>query len=293
MKNIFVLFIIIVTSTYNSFCQLNIIDSNCDKLWYITSGAFCNNPVDTCLMKTDIFKLGGTIMENEIVYTSVLKSSDSILISWDTIGYIREVNRKVFYKPYSKIYEFLLYDFGLELSSDIYMYNRLYGIDSLKFTVTKIDTILIGNEKRKRMFLSGDQNEIWIEGLGSLKGLIFSGMFVSGGFTEVSCFSENGNIVYKNPKYENCFCTRNETAKIDLTNEPILYPNPSKGFVIIRDMINAKFQLYDLSGFRIIDRNINTHNFNIDVSKLKSGIYIYNINYLDTNIVGRLILKDK
>jgi len=293
VKNIFVLFILLVTSTYNLLSQVNILDKDLDKLWYIVSGGFCDYSLDTCFMKTDVFKLGSTLMENEIEYTSVLRSSNPNLILWDTIGYIREVKRKVFYKPSSKKYEFLLYDFGLELSSDIYLHNRLYGIDSLKFTVTKIDTILIGNEKRKRIFLSGDQDEVWIESIGSLKGLIFSGIFISGGFRELSCFSENGEIVYKNPKYENCLCTTIEDAIIDLTNEPILYPNPSNGAVIIRDMINATFQLFDLSGLRVMNSKIKTHHFNIDVSKLKGGVYIYKINYLDSNVVGKLILKDK
>jgi len=292
MKNLYLILVTLFSLTGNTYCQLNIIDNDREKLWYIISGAFCY-PIDTCYMETEVLKLGEKVIKNELTYTSVLKTSDSTLTTWDKIGYLREIDRKVYYRPVSKDSDYLLYDFNLGLSSEIYIINPLYGEESIRLTVNRIDSVYFGTEKRKRMFFSEDKKEIWIEGIGSLKGLIYSGILIDGGFKEISCFLENGNVIYKNPKYEGCFCIRDIDKISEIDNDLFLYPNPVNGIVCLRGMINVIFQLFDLSGLQIMKCEIKNNNFNIDVSMLQSGVFLYNIKYHNTNMGGKLIIKDK
>jgi hypothetical protein len=288
MRKIFLILFALCTFTGRAYCQLNIIDNSREKLWYIISGTICG-PIDTCKLETTVIKLANEAVINGLTYTPVLSSSDSAFTLWDTTGYLREVDRKVFYRPVSRDSDYLLYDFSLGLSSKIYLTNTFSRYDhSFEYTVSCIDSVFVGSEKRKRMFLSGFDNEIWIEGLGSFKGLIYSGLAIDGGFKELSCFSENGNIVYKNPKYGNCFCT----TDIEPTKEIDSDIYSANGIVSLRGINDAIFQLYDLSGLQILNRKIESNNVNLDVSMLKNGVYLYNIKHHDSNTGGKLIIKD-
>lgn len=271
-----------------AYSQLNIIDNSREKLWYIVSGSICS-PLETCNPETSVIKFGNEVIINGLTYTTVLKSTDSVLTSFKTISYIRESDRKVYYRPLSRDSDYILYDFNLGLSSKIYLTNTLYIRDyTLEYTVYRIDSIIIGSEKRKRMFLSGYHNEIWIEGIGSLDGLVFSGMGMDGSFHDLSCFSENGNVIYKNPEYENCFCTTDLEAIKEIDGN--IYS--SNGIVRIKGMTKGIFQLFDLSGLQILNREIENNNVNIDISMLKSGVYLYNIKLQNSNKGGKLIIKD-
>lgn len=271
-----------------TYSQLNIIDNSREKLWHIVSGSICS-PLETCNPETSVIKFGNEVIINGLTYTAVLKSIDSVFASLDTIGYLKEFDRKVYYRPISRDSDYILYDFNLGLSSKIYLTNTLSGKDhSFEYTVYRIDSVFIGSEKRKRMFITGFHNEIWIEGLGSLDGLIFSGMGMDGRFNDLSCFSENGNVIYKNPKYENCFCS----TDIEAIKEIDGYIYSSNGIVNIKGMVNAIFQLFDLSGLQILNREIENNNVNINVSMLKSGVYLYNIKLQNSNKGGKLIIND-
>ncbi len=278
-----------------SYCQYNIIDYEKNKLWYVISGsiAYNGNENDTCCLKSEVLKLGDNVTLNDTIYSTIYKAEVSTLTDWELIGYIREESKKAYYMPLSKNSEYLLYDFNLEISSKIHITNPLFGnSDSIEYTVSKIDTVVFDSEKRKRITLSGSNQEIWIEGLGSLNGLIYSGLLIDGGFKNLTCYLENGNTIYKNPDCNYCFYT--STGILDKKKDDFLiYPNPTTGSITLNDMNNSIFYLYNLSGELLLQQNINNNTYLVDVSNQKNGIYLYQIQQNNTYIKGKLILNHK
>ncbi len=289
MKKICIILVTLCFITGMANCQLNIIDSSRVKLWYIVTET-AHHPIGSPhKFETNILKFGDKTMLDNLTFTSVLMTNDSSLTSWNTIGYIREINRKVYYRPVSRDSAFIIYDFSLGLSSKIYISNPFFSADYYEtYTVSKIDSIYIGSEKRKRMYFNEDYDEGWIEGIGSIRGLIYSGVYLIGTRFELSCYSENGNVIYKNPKYENCYCT---TTDIVAVSEPNNYIYSTNGVVYLKGRSESFFQLFDLLGVRILERKIDSNDINIDVTMLKSGFYLYHIKTHNSSVIGQLIIN--
>lgn len=265
-KVIFILFAFCIF-TGIAYSQLNIIDNSREKLWYIVSGSICS-PLETCNPESSVVKFGSEVIIDGLTYTTVLKSTDSVFASFQTVGYLRESDRKVYYRPLSRDSDYILYDFNLGLSSKIYLTNTLSNRDSLEYTVYRTDSVFIGSEKRKRIFITGYHNEIWIEGIGSLDGLIFSGMGMDGGFNDLSCYSENGNVIYENPKYTGLHNDENiEKLKIYESQGCLLFELNSRASIIDLYTIDGVFKKsYFVEGCE-----------SFTTEKQKPGFYIYQI----------------
>lgn len=283
MKNILLIFIFLAVAVSECFSQLNILDSSRDKRWYIVWTYGVWPPWGVKRYETTVLKLGEQVVLKDSTYTKILATKDSLFSSWDTIGYMRESNRQVFYNPISRDSDFLLYDFNIELSTIIYLEDPLYwsGYQNI-FEVYEIDSINIGLQKRKRISLS--ESEKWIEGIGSLHGLIYSGLDLSGSKVELSCYSENGIVLYQNPEYSDCFCT----TGIDNPDSKRGTLTATNGFIRIRNNRDALFQLFDLTGKRLLSLLIGTDDYIIDLSMLKKGVYLYRTG--NPNTSGKVVL---
>lgn len=291
MKNILLILVLIIFSIGKTYCQ-SIIDHEKNKLWYVLSGGISYNGVenDTCCLESEVFKLGDDVTLNDKTYSQIYKSEESTITDWELIGYLREDSKKVYYVPLSQGVEFLLYDFNIELSEKIYITNPLYGNSySIEYTVSKLDSVELGSVKRKRITLSGSQQEIWIEGIGSLNGLIYSGLLIDGGFKNLTCYYENENNIYDNPDYDYCFYV--PTSIINKKNNVIIYPNPTNGLITLNNLKNATFYLYNLTSELVLKKNINNDIYMLDVSEQNSGFYLYRIQQDNSFIQGKLILK--
>ena len=87
---------------------------------------------------------------------------------------------------------FLLYDFSLKVSDKIFLLKYYcYGIDKYTYEydqcyVTKVDTVVYNGVPRKRIILSGDREDVWVEGIGSL-----TRVFPIDGVIDYEYYSEN------------------------------------------------------------------------------------------------------
>jgi hypothetical protein len=90
---------------------------------------------------------------------------------------------------------------------------------------------------------------------------------------------------------ENLF---SETAGVDeLVDETIqLYPNPSDNQIFVRSENNIEqVSLYDLNGMLMKTVSPNAKNTSINVSDLKSGIYIATVQTNQSIVTKRLIVR--
>ena len=87
---------------------------------------------------------------------------------------------------------FLLYDFSLKVGDKIFLLKYYcYGIDKYTYEydqcyVTKVDTVVYNGVPRKRIILSGDREDVWVEGIGSL-----TRVFPIDGVIDYEYYSEN------------------------------------------------------------------------------------------------------
>jgi hypothetical protein len=146
-----------------------------------------------------------------------LNASDSLQQEWIYEGTIREdtINKQVFYK-YGEI-EGLIYDFSLEVGDTVQVDNQYFNYHVVSLVVDSIDMVDVNGIIRKRFFLFGIQNpmmdpyypdEIWIEGIGSNFGIMYSGAGVfgwGGGTVKLLCASQNDNTIYMDTLFNECY----------------------------------------------------------------------------------------
>ena len=202
------------------------------------------------------------------------------------LGAIRtDDNYRVRYIHFGETEALTLYDFSLlvgdsvlisEISNPYYAY------------VLDIDTISLGESNRKKLTMRGMYGieDIWIEGIGSLYGLL-STEFRYGEFYEyeLTCYKENGSILYTSDP----ICTRCDIVTSIKSsycpNHISIYPNP----VVEKSMIEwphsiypIRLNVYDLLGKVVYSKSIvGSDNCSINQLDLREGIVI--IELIDEN----------
>ncbi|MBN1144163.1 MAG: T9SS type A sorting domain-containing protein [Bacteroidales bacterium] len=259
---------------------------------------------------------GEDTLINEIEYKKLYLFSDSVFDKSKAtyIGGIREdENKRVYFKGNSLHFlkpsfliiennggnvgdEMLLYDFNVNIDDTIRIEN-LSLFDEI-LTVSSIDTILIGGSYRKIFSFTRIYWLKWIEGIGSVKGLLFtSGSLPMNGLNgDLICFKQNNETLYFNINYSECFPILNgiETEINDLS-DIILYPNPSQ------DHIRIGFGEHRIKSLLVTDCNgrlcgnydiqFQTE-FILSTEKYQPGIYFYKATSMNGMVhTGKFVVQ--
>ena len=158
---------------------------------------------------TDIYKIEGDTLVDGVSYKVMYMTRNENLTGWSVCGVIREtVDKQVLYRRDGSSYDEILYDFSMEVGDTITMNGN--GFYPNWMFVIETNEILVGGEPRQQIVLEypwGEQ-EVWIEGIGSLYGIIDSGSrFLDGGSTDLLCYYEDGDLIWQNttPGYNECY----------------------------------------------------------------------------------------
>ena len=187
--------------------------------------------------------------------------------------------------------EVLLYDYDLE-EGDFFN-----DMDEHPMTVTSISYItdLNGVQRRKyefSFFGLEDETEYWIEGVGSNKGFVNSGVYTptdQGAIFHLLCYHEDWMIIYVNPVYNSCDV--NEIAENNANLGVSVYPNPASEIVNIlndSDMIINDVEIIDLTGRTVLKAEKCD---NIDISALTEGQYFVKLSGSTTLVKKLSIIK--
>ncbi|HEY3370416.1 MAG TPA: T9SS type A sorting domain-containing protein [Prolixibacteraceae bacterium] len=230
---------------------------------------------------------------NGKLYHKLYNSEDTTFTERELCGGIREENKKVyFYALTSLTYpreqtipgtESLLYDFSLKVGDIITSDNfRLAGPNLF---VSNIDSILIGTEYRKSITFYNLPYLTWVEGIGSLIGIItMNGLYpTSGGsMNNLICFRQNNEILYHNSEYDDCFYKNDYNSINDnkLVKEITIEPNP----VLATCKVSYSASYYRLEIVNLF--GIVVHKYDVigqtstivDRQGLPSGIYFIKLN---------------
>jgi hypothetical protein len=193
------------------------------------------------------------------------------------------VNKKVWFIPANEISDTLLYDFNLNINDSLpasFLYNPLIGMNSY---VSQIDSMLIGMSYHQRFWISSstgiNQYMYLVEGIGSDHGLLANIFPQFEDLENLLCVIQEGYTIYPNA-----------TTQCDLVTEilstpnPIipvsLYPNPASEYVKIdfeNTTKNIDVEIFDLLGVKKLSIENIGPNFNVNISNLDSGLYLYQI----------------
>jgi hypothetical protein len=211
------------------------------------------------------------------------------------VGALREdMNKKVYVKydekfkpdePYYKK-EFLLFDFNKNIGDTIWAKDSI-ELGPLHFIIVKqIDTLKINNSLRKVYSFDPIQWVYWIEGIGSVKGLLFtSGDLPTNGMdNDLICMHHNDTLLYYYPGPDSIYDDCVPTAVLDGVallpmNYIKVYPNPvSAGSVCFENLEYDQLELFDTNGRSVAMYGITGQtSFMVDVSPLPRGIYNYRL----------------
>ncbi len=173
-------------------------------------------------------------------------------------GAIRQdtVIRTVYFVPPTDTAEQLLYDFTLQAGDTVYGYLQPEG--GIKDVVSSIDSVMVGNEYRKRWNINDLYSISLIEGVGSTYGLIEKspGNVADMPGYGITCFSQNGETLYPDT-ITDCGVITSVELPIVSEEQIQIYPNPSNGTVYVefdRSLVIKYVKISDLAGRAVLQQ---------------------------------------
>jgi len=270
----------------------NLISEN--KLWRIGAKIYSE---PCCSHRNDAYKFKGDSIINDTSYVKLYSSTDESLINWKLYGLWRETkDNKIFKRDLYYHTEKLLYDFALAK-------NDIFITQGITFKVDSVAILNWGGKLRKHWYLNPISDDtfhrtLWIEGVGQINYFISN---INGGIGAepyLLCYSESGQQVYQNPKYNTCFYTSSGMIKNPRQDFKI-YPNPVSAELVVRTTLTDDegytLDLYSIKGELIKTKCIepNNNDLRIDVRNLNSGTYIIRILSTSGKYAEEVFIKEK
>jgi hypothetical protein len=290
MKKLTIIFCLILTITCNgkllnrtkSWYDLEVMIPTCEESLKC-SGIY---------YATHQFTLGKDTMINGNTYYALLDTTYGTALD-HSFDYVREdtITGKVYFLIYDKYEksEILLYDFNLKVNDQFAVVNNRSIYDSHsqdtinRFTVTGIDSMIYEGELRKT--ITFNNNLEWIEGIGSVYGLIYE--YHSVGFYDdyfsrlLLCCTDNNLSKYKNVHGFDCIYTGPGEQVKELEDRSLkIFPNPVvNGTLNIRSNHSIKrVEVFNICG---VSKGLyfpESNTYNLKMNNLTEGIYLLKVN---------------
>jgi len=119
-------------------------------------------------------------------------------------NYRENLNNQVYFYSNTLNQEWLLYDFNVEIDDLVGLFNEYDGVFH-DWTVINVSTEMYAGINRKKIELESmesSENEVWYEGIGSMRGLIYSGVEIIDNWTNHLCYFEDYDNFHQN--YSGC-----------------------------------------------------------------------------------------
>lgn len=287
MKTKTVVILCFVAFTMNALGQVNynIVDTN--SVWYVYYVHSTDTP-DDYYSENEIFSINSdTLIET--------KKYNKLLLNGEFIGGIREDSFGIVYfypKEYNENYcidpnisaEYVLYNFTLNvedtISNNEFCWNKIYEYDS----------VFINNDYRKSVTIHnyGQREDTWIEGIGSIKGLLYPIISEFEENYELLCYAYKDEVIYSNPRFNGCLV---ETVTITGDFSPLVSPNPFEDkFAVSFHNSNTKRIFITNTFGQIVYDNLTDLEV-LEIGEIvKSGIYFMQIKQNNT-VFNSIVIK--
>jgi len=239
-----------------------------------------------CPVWTQYVYFEGDSIFQEYIYKKVFSCDDKLHENIKYEGLIREQNKKTYFIPNNFEKEYLMYDFSLEEGMN-FEYVEPQVMPEYEFPISlyvkKIDLVEINGVQLKQIQFSNIYvptiDVTWVEKIGSLAGLFYPcGVLNPGANRTLLCYSQNNELIYKNPNYSECYYdkaedfTSTQTTKIE---DFYIFPNPVDDLLTVSSTNTvSRIDIFDVLGKQICSLdNKNT----VDVSSFPKGLYLFKV----------------
>ncbi|MCK9451753.1 MAG: T9SS type A sorting domain-containing protein [Bacteroidales bacterium] len=290
-----IIYLIFVLCSAAGFGQNNYSLVQEGKSWEVLSvilnGSF---PWDTTYTTLSYQFIGDTTLNNK-TYHKLYRSSEETSFDWNFRYFMREENKKVWLKEDAVSPDMLMYDLSASQGDTLEVG---WSGEYVPLIVDSIGEIEINGTMRIKYWLSAEYQEYtetWIDGIGSNKGVCFSGSAtMAGGWCWFLCMSEDGELIYRNPYYESCYLY---TGTEDLKEISLqIYPNPAKTHLNIElpeefKHQNTWLEIRDLNGRILLKNSTTAPNILLNISSIKPGTYLIKVQNSNTVTWKRIIIQ--
>lgn len=197
------------------------------------------------------------------------------------------------------INDILLYNFGVEKGYIIdglplaNTKNHYSSLNSTKSVLKTDSVILLNGVKRKRIYF--DNDDTWIEGIGSVQGFFTPAYPIPTGYSYnyLSCFKHNNVELYHNERcQENCCELLTGLTILNIvTRNSVLFPTTTRDYSYITiDKFATLIKIKDVYGkcLKTIE-NQNASKYSLDFANYSTGIYFVLVHFADKYEVHKMI----
>ena len=257
-------------------------------------------------------------------YKQILSSRNLLMENWHLEALMREEGDKVFQYDSYEEREVLLYDFGMQPGDTLFDRNGLVAtvLQSVHDTIMDRTRKIFTFSKYAYDYSSQkyDNNweveeEIWIEGIGALRGGIFRPLYdystggdYSIGYRGLICYFENGELVYHNTDFDECYYDEikplpdsyipEKKSQIYVLSQNVPNPFTSQSEIkcfVAADMKEAYVSIFDMQGIVLQKIGVapGQNSVIIQGATLTAGVYLYSL-IADGQVVDvkRMILTE-
>ena len=263
----------------------NFISEN--KLWHVKHESWGS-------VNTQIFKIEGDTVINSFIYNKLWYSWDSTMTNKYLNGFIREESNIVYYRNYYSSKEGILYDFNLDVGDTTYIKNEF--CEDMQVIINDIDTVEYLGISRKRWICEGWSEEYWVEGIGSLYGLVYSfaAQCITDNWFDLLCFHENDTLYYLKLYEDECYQT-NVGIKDESDGDLLIFrPNPviqGQSFVLQYDKGIEEVEIYNSAGVMVKQFTVD-HQQSLFISsvQLTGGLYFIRARTTENKVLSEKII---
>lgn len=247
-----------------------------------------------------------TLLEYQLEKDTLINSVTYQKVT-NNAGYIRLLNDKVYYRLESNSKDFLLYDFDLNVNDTVYCgfyLNETYDLDTVKFWVADIDSILLEDGKHKILKMNYSPitetptsifSMDWIEGIGSTVHPFYSAFLsvAPGSKKELLCFHLGNNKIFQNSSYSDCSLTTS-LNDVQKKSKIEIFPNPCLDYLIVKGIKQGTIlNIFNSQGQVILStpNNIKHTVLQVNTNDWTSGVYFIQIINENNSISTRKITK--
>lgn len=271
-----------------------IVDTN--KIWsVITSYA---SPNGGWGVGTSSYKLAADSIINEQKYFKVYEKRDTLDTPWIfNKVLLRQDSLKVYIKQESGA-ERLLYDFSLQVD-DIIMQSNMF-FNEQEWYVKEVTYAMMDGKMRKIIILDSEfgwEKDVWIQGIGSMFGILTPGNLVYDLETKMLCVHKNDQLIYSNSEFDGCYIRIVGIEDQIADNDINIYPNPVSDKLHINfenePAKKAEIRIYSCQGRLIKTKAVGENSqIDIDFSQFKSGLYLMHYSNVNGNVFIKQIIKE-